>query len=200
METLRLLYSMGNSYRTPQSSPILALALVLLVRYYIISFLHGRSGSATVSSSVANNIAKITIVSGSIVGVAASSCQCLNSSRRLITTLFAQASTRCILARMPQVRLRHSNFTVPMASNVTVPFPAEPAVGELRFIARLSKAALPNGVNFGGVSVAEINGGTAIEGEDVFNVGGQTRSKFYSSKHNYRCIFYRLILSKVFAS
>jgi rhamnogalacturonan endolyase len=53
---------------------------------------------------------------------------------------------------------------------------AEPSVGELRFIARLSKSALPNGI-----PQAEMNGGTAIEGSDVFLVNGQTRSKFYSS-------------------
>ncbi|KAJ6619527.1 Rhamnogalacturonase B, N-terminal-domain-containing protein [Mycena sp. CBHHK59/15] len=53
---------------------------------------------------------------------------------------------------------------------------AEPSVGELRFIARLSKATLPNGI-----VAAEINGATAIEGSDVFLLNGQTRSKFYSS-------------------
>ncbi|KAG6897552.1 hypothetical protein C0992_000335 [Termitomyces sp. T32_za158] len=53
---------------------------------------------------------------------------------------------------------------------------AEPTVGELRFIARLNKATLPNGN-----PNAEINGGTAIEGSDVFLVNGVTRSKFYSS-------------------
>ncbi|QRW13230.1 rhamnogalacturonate lyase [Ceratobasidium sp. AG-Ba] len=53
---------------------------------------------------------------------------------------------------------------------------AEPSVGELRFIARLAKSKVPNGI-----PQAEINGGTAIEGSDVYNVNGQTRSKFYSS-------------------
>lgn len=53
---------------------------------------------------------------------------------------------------------------------------AEPTVGEFRFIARLSKSALPNGPQ-----QSEVNGGTAIEGSDVFLVNGQTRSKFYSS-------------------
>jgi rhamnogalacturonan endolyase len=53
---------------------------------------------------------------------------------------------------------------------------AEPSVGELRFIARLKKTALPNGV-----TEAEVNGGTAIEGSDVFLLDGETRSKFYSS-------------------
>ncbi|KAF8752342.1 Rhamnogalacturonan lyase B, N-terminal [Rhizoctonia solani] len=58
---------------------------------------------------------------------------------------------------------------------------AEPDVGELRFIARLSKSALPNGY-----TQSEVNGGTAIEGSDVFSTGGQTRSKFYSSVQFYK--------------
>lgn len=58
---------------------------------------------------------------------------------------------------------------------------AEPSVGELRFIARLSKSALPTGVIKNGQQVSEMNGGTAIEGSDVYLVNGQTRSKFYSS-------------------
>ncbi|TFK73605.1 polysaccharide lyase family 4 protein [Pluteus cervinus] len=53
---------------------------------------------------------------------------------------------------------------------------AEPSVGELRFIARLSKSSLP-----GGHPAAEVNGGSSVEGEDVFSLNGQTRSKFYSS-------------------
>jgi hypothetical protein len=53
---------------------------------------------------------------------------------------------------------------------------AEPSVGELRFIARLSRSALPNGP-----TAATMYGGTAIEGSDVFTVNGQTRSKCNSS-------------------
>ncbi|KAF9046433.1 galactose mutarotase-like domain-containing protein [Panaeolus papilionaceus] len=53
---------------------------------------------------------------------------------------------------------------------------AEPSVGELRFIARLAKSAVPNGI-----PEASVSGGTAIEGSDVFTVNGQTRSKFFSS-------------------
>ncbi|KAK7060321.1 hypothetical protein VNI00_001086 [Paramarasmius palmivorus] len=53
---------------------------------------------------------------------------------------------------------------------------AEPEVGELRFIARLNQATVPNGI-----PESNIRGGTAIEGSDVFSVDGQTRSKFYSS-------------------
>jgi len=52
----------------------------------------------------------------------------------------------------------------------------EPDVGELRFIARLLKTSLPNGI-----PQSDIQGGSAIEGSDVFLVNGQTRSKFYSS-------------------
>jgi rhamnogalacturonan endolyase len=53
---------------------------------------------------------------------------------------------------------------------------AEPSIGELRFIARLSKSVLPNGD-----PAADVSGGNIIEGKDVFLVNGQTRSKFYSS-------------------
>lgn len=53
---------------------------------------------------------------------------------------------------------------------------AEPDVGELRFIARLARSSLSSGY-----AVSDIQGGTAIEGSDVFDVDGETRSKFYSS-------------------
>lgn len=43
--------------------------------------------------------------------------------------------------------------------------------------ARLKKSAVPNGV-----AAAQVDGGSEIEGSDVFLVNGQTRSKFYSSK------------------
>ncbi|KIY71711.1 polysaccharide lyase family 4 protein [Cylindrobasidium torrendii FP15055 ss-10] len=53
---------------------------------------------------------------------------------------------------------------------------AEPEVGELRFIARLNKDSLPNGI-----AESEVDGGSTVEGSDVFLVDGETRSKFYSS-------------------
>ncbi|KAG5340202.1 putative rhamnogalacturonate lyase A [Termitomyces sp. T112] len=96
-------------------------------------------GSATVTSSVANNIAVIKITTSTIAHY--------YIVRSGINTLYIGT----------------------FAS-------AEPSVGELRFIARLNKATLPNGN-----PNAEINGGTAIEGSDVFLVNGVTRSKFYSS-------------------
>ncbi|KAF9454776.1 polysaccharide lyase family 4 protein [Macrolepiota fuliginosa MF-IS2] len=96
-------------------------------------------GSATVTSSVANNIAVVTIKTSTI--------------------------THYVIVRSGTNTLYMGTF----ASQ-------EPTVGELRFIARLSKSTLPNGI-----PQAEMNGGTAIEGSDVFLVNGQTRSKFYSS-------------------
>ncbi|KAF7365358.1 Polysaccharide lyase family 4 protein [Mycena venus] len=96
-------------------------------------------GSATVTSSVANNIAKITI-----------------STSTITHYYIVQSGVNTL-------------FIGTFAS-------AEPTVGELRFIARLLKSSVPNGV-----VASEINGGTAIEGSDVFLLNGQTRSKFYSS-------------------
>lgn len=53
---------------------------------------------------------------------------------------------------------------------------AEPTIGELRYISRLSKSAVPNGVK-----ASDVEGGSVVEGSDVFMVNGETRSKFYSS-------------------
>ncbi|KAJ4272002.1 hypothetical protein NW762_000712 [Fusarium torreyae] len=57
---------------------------------------------------------------------------------------------------------------------------SEPKIGELRYIARLDRSQLPNEYPFGEAS--NTSGGSAVEGSDVFNVNGQTRSKFYSSE------------------
>ncbi|KAK6509757.1 hypothetical protein TWF481_004487 [Arthrobotrys musiformis] len=51
--------------------------------------------------------------------------------------------------------------------------------GELRWIARLKKSLLPTGIRH---PVSDTVGGTAIEGSDVYLVGSETRSKFYSSE------------------
>ncbi|EPQ56618.1 hypothetical protein GLOTRDRAFT_115799 [Gloeophyllum trabeum ATCC 11539] len=68
---------------------------------------------------------------------------------------------------------QYKTAAVHMATYTT----AEPSVGELRFIARLNRATVTTGP-----TQSDIKGGTAIEGSDVFEVGSQTRSKFYSSK------------------
>ncbi|KZV73568.1 polysaccharide lyase family 4 protein [Peniophora sp. CONT] len=72
---------------------------------------------------------------------------------------------------------QYNTAAIHMATYTT----AEPTVGELRFIARLARTAFNNGY-----TVSDVNGGTAIEGSDVFSVNGQTHSKFYSSKQFYK--------------
>ncbi|KAL5606498.1 hypothetical protein BROUX41_002904 [Berkeleyomyces rouxiae] len=58
---------------------------------------------------------------------------------------------------------------------------AVPSIGEMRYIARLRAQQLPNEYPFGEVSNTA-GASETIEGSDVFLVGGQTRSKFYSSE------------------
>ncbi|RKU47721.1 hypothetical protein DL546_001338 [Coniochaeta pulveracea] len=72
--------------------------------------------------------------------------------------------------------IKSGDSTVYMATYTN----AEPAIGELRYIARLSNSLLPVEYPFGTASTTA--GGTAIEGSDVFKVSGETRSKFYSSQ------------------
>lgn len=70
--------------------------------------------------------------------------------------------------------VRDTDSTLHMGTYIT----AEPSIGELRWIGRFNPSLLPND----DVSQAsDVAGGTAIEGSDVFLVGSQTRSKFYSS-------------------
>ncbi|THU95078.1 polysaccharide lyase family 4 protein [Dendrothele bispora CBS 962.96] len=96
-------------------------------------------GSATVTSTVDNDIAVVTIKTDTI--------------------------THYYIVRSGENTLYIGTFAS-----------AEPTVGELRLIARLNKANLPNGT-----PESDVEGGQAIEGSDVFLVDGQTRSKFYSS-------------------
>jgi rhamnogalacturonan endolyase len=72
--------------------------------------------------------------------------------------------------------VRQGDSTIHMATYIS----AEPSIGELRFIARLDSSRLPGEYPFGNASTTA-GASAAIEGSDVFLVGGQTRSKFYSS-------------------
>jgi rhamnogalacturonan endolyase len=72
--------------------------------------------------------------------------------------------------------VKEGDSTIYLGTYIT----AEPSVGELRFIARLKSAQLPNEYPYGAVSTTSGSSST-VEGSDVFVVGGQTRSKFYSS-------------------
>jgi rhamnogalacturonan endolyase len=71
---------------------------------------------------------------------------------------------------------REGDSTIHMATYIT----AEPSIGELRFIARLSSSVLPYEYPHGDASTTGGSSST-VEGSDVFVVNGQTRSKFYSS-------------------
>ncbi|KAG9099673.1 hypothetical protein FS749_000677 [Ceratobasidium sp. UAMH 11750] len=76
----------------------------------------------------------------------------------------------CVTSTLTQYYVaQYKNPGIHMATYTT----AEPSVGELRFIARLNAATIPNGP-----TASKIAGASgAIEGSDVYMVGGQTRSK-----------------------
>lgn len=72
--------------------------------------------------------------------------------------------------------IRHGDSALHMGTWVS----AEPSIGELRWIGRFKRTVLPDD-DVGGAS--KTYGFTStVEGSDVFVVGGQTRSKFYSSR------------------
>ncbi|KAL0069599.1 hypothetical protein AAF712_003257 [Marasmius tenuissimus] len=89
-----------------------------------------------------------------------------NSNNYIKITCTAGSVTQYYVAK-------YKDPSIHMSTYIT----AEPSVGELRFIARLRSSSVPNGI-----PPANVQGGTAIEGSDVFTVNGQTRSKFYSSR------------------
>ncbi|KAL7273879.1 hypothetical protein RUND412_003240 [Rhizina undulata] len=71
--------------------------------------------------------------------------------------------------------VRSGDSTIFMATYIT----AQPSIGELRFIARLSSTYLPSGTYLGATTADSTS---TVEGSDVFIVDGETRSKFYSSE------------------
>ncbi|EJD41177.1 polysaccharide lyase family 4 protein [Auricularia subglabra TFB-10046 SS5] len=93
------------------------------------------------------------------------SCSISQSGTIIKVTCTTSTLTQYYVAKSGDPAIHMATFTT-----------AEPSVGELRFIARLNAAVVT-----GGPTQSNIKGGTAIEGSDVFTVGGQTRSKFYSS-------------------
>jgi rhamnogalacturonan endolyase len=88
-------------------------------------------------------------------------CSYKTSSTLVIITCVTSTLTQYYVAVSGQPAIHIATYTT-----------AEPSVGELRFIARLKSSAVPNGISY-----SNIQGGTAIEGSDVFTVNGQTRSK-----------------------
>uniref|UniRef100_A0A0W0G986 rhamnogalacturonan endolyase n=1 Tax=Moniliophthora roreri TaxID=221103 RepID=A0A0W0G986_MONRR len=104
---------------------------------------------------------------GSGIGASCSWVQTGNSNNYIKITCTAGSITQYYVAQ-------YKSPSIHMATYIS----AEPSVGELRFIARLSNSAVPNG--YPQSSTRGTSG--AIEGSDVFMVNGQTRSKFYSSR------------------
>lgn len=72
--------------------------------------------------------------------------------------------------------VREGDSSIFLATHIS----QEPSIGELRFIARLNANVLSGQYPFGDASTTAWSNST-VEGSDVFVVGGQTRSKFYSS-------------------
>ncbi|OBT84317.1 hypothetical protein VE02_08332 [Pseudogymnoascus sp. 03VT05] len=106
----------------------------------------------------------------------------LGSATVTATTINSQYAKITCVVKSSDFDLTHyyvvksGDSIVYMATNTN----AQPAIGELRYIARLDSALLPLEYPFGTASTTV--GGTAIEGSDVYLVSGQTRSKFYSSE------------------
>ncbi|KAF9561420.1 rhamnogalacturonase B [Agrocybe pediades] len=100
------------------------------------------------------------------IGASCSAVQTGNSNNYILITCTTSTLTQYYVARYKDPAIHMATYTS-----------AEPSVGELRFIARLKRSAVPNGYQ-----VSDIQGGTAIEGSDVYLVNGQTHSKFYSSR------------------
>ncbi|OBT59342.1 hypothetical protein VE04_00263 [Pseudogymnoascus sp. 24MN13] len=106
----------------------------------------------------------------------------LGSATVSATTINSQYAKITCVVKSADFDLTHyyvvksGDSIVYMATNTN----AQPAIGELRYIARLDSALLPLEYPFGTASTTV--GGTAIEGSDVYLVNGQTRSKFYSSE------------------
>ncbi|EPQ50671.1 hypothetical protein GLOTRDRAFT_82210 [Gloeophyllum trabeum ATCC 11539] len=98
----------------------------------------------------------------------------LGSATVSYTTIGNYVKITCETSTLTQYLVaQYKNPAIHMATYTS----AEPSVGELRFIARLNRAVI-----YKGYTESDVQGGTAIEGKDVFKVGSQTHSKFYSSK------------------
>ncbi|KXN88179.1 putative rhamnogalacturonate lyase A [Leucoagaricus sp. SymC.cos] len=143
------------------------------------------SGSNMVADSGAGLVTTIHTTNGDITSILFNGKQLQDSTKfsQLSSGLGSATVTSNVANNIAVITIKTSTIThyVIVRSGENTLYmgtfaSAEPDVGELRFIARLLKSSLPNGI-----PQSEIDGGTAIEGSDVFLVNGQTRSKFYSS-------------------
>ncbi|KAI0029140.1 polysaccharide lyase family 4 protein [Vararia minispora EC-137] len=99
------------------------------------------------------------------IGASCTWVQTGHSNNYIVVTCTTSTLTQYYVAQRNTPAIHMATYTT-----------AEPSVGELRFIARLSRSVVPNGSMY-----SNIVGGTAVESSDVFLVNGQTRSKFYSA-------------------
>lgn len=164
----------------------LALTLFALPASVFAAFGITNSGGTVTVDSGAGLVIKINSSTGDINSIVYNSKQLQDSSKftHIGSGLGSVTTTTSVSGNYAKVTLTTSTliqtYVVVNGQNtlyIGTYITAEPSVGELRFIARLSRSALPNGM-----TASDIKGGSAIEGSDVYNVNGQTRSKFYSSK------------------
>ncbi|KAF9483429.1 polysaccharide lyase family 4 protein [Pholiota conissans] len=167
-----------------------AVALVTFIPAVFAAFGVTTSGSNMVVDSGAGLVTTINTANGDITSLLFNGKQLQDSSKftQLSSGLGSASVSSSVANSIAIVTIRTSTIThyYIVKSGVNTLYigtyaSAEPEVGELRFIARLSKSAVPNGITINGEQVSEVNGATAIEGSDVFLLNGQTRSKFYSS-------------------
>ncbi|KAJ7050002.1 polysaccharide lyase family 4 protein [Mycena amicta] len=131
-----------------------------------------QSTTGDITSMVYNGIETQSKASGknsqisSGIGATCTWLQGGNDNNYILITCTTSTLTHYYLARRNDPAIHMGTFTS-----------AEPSIGELRYIFRMAINTLPTGP-----TASNVNGGTAIEGSDVFLVSGQTRSKFYSSR------------------
>ncbi|KAG8809134.1 hypothetical protein FRC18_004682, partial [Serendipita sp. 400] len=99
----------------------------------------------------------------------------LGSATVSVTQSGSYIKVTCVTSTLTHYYVvKSGDSTVYMATYTT----AEPSVGELRYIARLNRSLLPNGIEG---SYTDL-GSSTVEGSDVFRASdGKTYSKFYSS-------------------
>jgi rhamnogalacturonan endolyase len=164
----------------------IATALALAVAPAWAGFGYTTSGNLVTVDTAGGLVATVDMSSGDITSMLFNGIQAQDQGGKhshigsgigascSITTIGNYIKVTCSATNIIQYYVfQYKNPGIHMATYTT----AEPSVGELRFIARLNRATLPSGYG-----AADIKGGTAIEGSDVYTVNGQTRSKFYSSR------------------
>ncbi|RDX44291.1 hypothetical protein OH76DRAFT_1359848 [Lentinus brumalis] len=135
-------------------------------------FLAVNSSNGDITSMKFNGIeaqdsSKFSQISSGLGSATCTNARTGNNDNYILITCKTSTLTQYYVAQYKTPAIHMATYTT-----------AEPSVGELRFIARLSRATLPTGP----IAATIYGNSGAIEGSDVYTVNGQTRSKFYSSK------------------